>query len=438
MNVSLKTIEKKYKKLLLNGIITAVVFLATVLCGFVLLCAVYALPSGRVQANVRISAENMLEEGLYHQMITGKESTKLDNFTDALMMLTASYGGDEGVIDKAVNNYETRLKDGNLIEACKASGLEMPDGTTKQHAYARYWHGYVVLLKPLLAFFELNELRDLNLFLVMGEICVTAILLYQAGKGRFAVPYLLAVCFINPMAVASSLQFSTIFHTMALALLVMLILWRKSWFREHIWLYFMLVGMLTSYVDLLTYPVVALAFPVILFLILDEQPHFLRGAADVIMNSAFWCVGYVGMWASKWLLSSALMRKNYITKAMETVKLRSGDTAFEQELTAGQVLGSMFGFLKGSSFLVLFVLLLIGALVLLVRNGIRRERIASAVLLLAVSVYPIVWYLGTKNHSAIHGFYTYRGVSAVLFAAGSAAMMLSADPQNKNRVRTKS
>lgn len=398
--------------------------MATVLIGFLLLSVIYAMPSGRVQANVRISAEDMLEDGLYHQMVAGKETTKLDNFTDALMMLTASYDGPEGVMDKTINNYETRLKEGNLIESCKVSGLEVEEGTVKRHAYARYWHGYVVLLKPLLAFFELNEIRDLNLMVVMGMICATVVLLYKQNRGRFAIPYVLAVCFINPMAVAASLQFSTVFHTMSLAVLVMLLFWKQKWFREYIWVYFMLVGMLTSYVDLLTYPVVALAFPVIFYIILSNPGKLIDGAIRVILNSAFWCVGYVGMWASKWALSSTLTGKNYFTKAMETVKLRSGDTAFEQELSAGQVLDAMFGFLKGSSFSLVLLLVLLVVLALLVKGGIRKERMVSVLLLVAVSLYPVIWYMGTKNHSAIHGFYTYRGVSVVLFALPSALLVL--------------
>ena len=412
-------------KFLKNSGLTIAVFLAAVLFGFLALTVIYAMPTGRVQANVRISAEDLQEDGLYRQMVAGKETTKLDNFTDALMMLTASYGGDEGIIDKVVNNYETRLKDGDLIESCKVSGLDVEEGTTKRHAYARYWHGYVVILKPLLAFFELNEIRDLNLFLVMGMICATAVLLSKYGKGRFAVPYLLAVCFINPMAVAASLQFSTIFHTMSAALLVMLLLWKQKWFREYIWLYFMLVGMMTSYVDLLTYPVVALAFPVILYIILSEPEKLVDGAVRVVANSAFWCAGYVGMWASKWAVSSLLMQKNYFTKAVETVKLRSGDTAFEQELTAGQVLDAMFGFLKGSSFSLILIVVLVLTVLLILKKGICGQKINAAILLLAVCLYPVVWYVGTKNHSAIHGFYTYRGVSVVLFALPSALLMLT-------------
>lgn len=405
--------------------IGAAAFLSIVLIGFLLLCFICSMPTGRVQANVRISAQSMQEDGLYHQMVSGKETTKLDNFTDALMMLTASYGGDEAVIDKVVNNYENRLEEGDLIESCKVSGLETENGVTRRHAYARYWHGYVVVLKPLLAFFDLNEIRDLNLFVVLGFICATAVLLYIREKGRFAVPYLLAVCFINPMVVSASLQFSTIFHTMSVALLVMLVLWNKKWFREYIWLYFMLVGMLTSYIDLLTYPVVALAFPVILYIILSEPTRLMTGIRQLILNSALWCVGYVGMWASKWAVSSVLMQKNYFTKAIDTVKLRSGDTAFEQELTAGQVLDSMFGFLGDSSFSYLLILLILAAVVLIVRKGIKKSSLVSSLLLLAVAFYPAVWYVGTKNHSAIHGFYTYRGVSAVLFALPSALLMLA-------------
>ena len=51
-------------KFLKNSGLTIAVFLAAVLFGFLALTVIYAMPTGRVQANVRISAEDLQEDGL--------------------------------------------------------------------------------------------------------------------------------------------------------------------------------------------------------------------------------------------------------------------------------------------------------------------------------------------------------------------------------------
>lgn len=366
-------------------------FFLTVLAGFLLLCVVYTLPTGKVQLHVRESGDAMAEDGLYRQMVSGKDTTKLDNFTDALMMLTAAYDGGESLLDRVVNNYELRIKDKDLIEACQASGLEQKSAAIKKHAYARYWHGYLAVLKPLLMIFNLNEIRDLNIFVILLYLCTTCMLLWNLGRGRYIVPYLLACSFINPMTVSASLQFSTVFHVTSIAVLVLLLLWNRIRFRDYIWLYFLIVGMTVSYVDLLTYPVVALAFPLIVYVALCEPDHPVDGIKKLIGCSVLWCAGYVGMWASKWGISTILMRKNYFLNAINTVKLRSGDTVFEQKLTSRQVVDGITGFLRSSSLKYVLVLVIVISALLLVFMKIRWPKLISSVLLLLVACYPFIW-----------------------------------------------
>ena len=80
-------------------------FLLMVLGGFLLICAVYVLPTERVCLHVRESGETLEQEGDYYQLLQGDESTKLDNYTDAIMLLSAAYDGEEDIIEKAANSY---------------------------------------------------------------------------------------------------------------------------------------------------------------------------------------------------------------------------------------------------------------------------------------------------------------------------------------------
>ena len=108
------------------------------------------------------------------------------------------------------------------------------------HSYSRYWHGYMVILKPLLLFLNLTEIRQLNLFVILAEFVIIAILMYRRRVIEYLAPFVLAIAFLNPITVSSSLQNSTSYHMMMAAVIVLLSFWEKSCFREHLYLFFLL------------------------------------------------------------------------------------------------------------------------------------------------------------------------------------------------------
>lgn len=413
------------------------VFVGAVLLGFLLMCLVYVLPSGRVALHVRETGANMvqLEDEYYRPMITGKVSSILDNFTDTLMLLTAAYDGEENVIDKAVNNYRVCPEDATMLEGCSVVGMDQEGVKVKKTAYARYWHGYLVVLKPLLLFFNLNEIRDLNVFFVLLGIGAVVALMYKNGLQKYIFPLLLAFAFMNPMTISASLQFSTVFYTVVISLIVLLLFCRKKWFADHIWIYFMLVGMMTSYVDLLTYPIAAFGFPIILYFALHENVSPWEGVTRFAGFSLMWGFGYAGMWGSKWLLSSVLMRANYFERAFDKIKERSGHTVQGETVTGKQVLNTMLDMIRNNPVRYIIVAAVLLTIVLAVFAGIQWKNRAASILILVAACSPFAWYLVTQNHSAIHSYFTYRGLGVFVF--GISCFLLPFLDREKMRKRIK-
>ena len=299
-------------------------FLLMVLGGFLLICAVYVLPTERVCLHVRESGETLEQEGDYYQLLQGDESTKLDNYTDAIMLLSAAYDGEEDIIEKAANSYRVFVKNQSKAVSCQNCGLPLKESQRNLHSYSRYWHGYMVILKPLLLFLNLTEIRQLNLFVILAEFVIIAILMYRRRVIEYLAPFVLAIAFLNPITVSSSLQNSTSYHMMMAAVIVLLSFWEKSCFREHLYLFFLCVGMLTSYMDFLTYPVVTLSFPLILCFALSDYRKVLEGIRRLLQYSVLWCIGYGGMWASKWILATVFTGENHIQKGISKILVRSG------------------------------------------------------------------------------------------------------------------
>ena len=81
--------------------LAALVALA-VLTGFVLLLLAYMLPVAPIEENVTKSADIFRREGTYPITDIMGVDTRLDNYTDALMLLSASYRGEESPLEKTL------------------------------------------------------------------------------------------------------------------------------------------------------------------------------------------------------------------------------------------------------------------------------------------------------------------------------------------------
>lgn len=123
------------------------------LLGLISLTLVYLLPTERMEQNVKSSMDIFYTESVYPQQVSGYKATQLDNETDAIMLLGAIYdGGNYSAIKQAMR--AARVDISNVPSKCNvlikyAWENQEPDSVSE---YSRYWHGYMLWLKPLLLF----------------------------------------------------------------------------------------------------------------------------------------------------------------------------------------------------------------------------------------------------------------------------------------------
>ena len=70
--------------------VALVLLLVAAFVGTCLLFATFLLPDSRIVDNVKKSTDTFLDEGYNHYVINKTVITRLDNYTDALMVNTAS------------------------------------------------------------------------------------------------------------------------------------------------------------------------------------------------------------------------------------------------------------------------------------------------------------------------------------------------------------
>ena len=66
--------------------------------------------------------------------------------------------------------------------------------------------------------------------------------------------------------------------------------------------FFLIVGILTSYFDFLTYPVVTLGIPLCCYFLL-ESDRLWNNIKRLTGFSVSWAIGYAGMCAAKWVIA---------------------------------------------------------------------------------------------------------------------------------------
>lgn len=400
------------------GLKCFVCLLLSILAGILLMTCVYILPTGRMLTQADRSLPVFENEGTSFCWAPEERSARLDGFTDAIMMQTAVYVRDENPMKAAMRNDRMEFSEGKLDPAGSLKQYVYGNRSGYVVSYARYWHGYLLFLKPLLLFFSLSDIRMMNAAFQLILAAGVLLLAFRKRGLRLALPMGLALLVINPVSTALSMQFSSIYYLTLLGLLIMLL--TESWDRSWGYLVFLFLGIGTAFFDFLTYPACAVGTCLALQALMSRADGKTR-LLKTVGSGAAWAFGYGGMWSGKWLAASLITGTNVLRDAMEQAQYRSGGevTAAEGGVSAtfGAVLSRNLGVLANPAAAIL-VLALLGLLVWLLvtkrcRFALERASLPSLAIAFAV---PFVWYFLLRNHSLVHCWMTYRNLSAAVFA----------------------
>lgn len=389
------------------------IFLGLLIGGYIALVCVYALPTDAIRQNVSEASNIIQMEGSHPELIYGHQDTMLDNLTDSIMLLTARYEIQENIFTEALlSNRETA--DGMMDSEILAFEAEGHEVETQTAGYGRYWHGYLLYLKPLLMVFNYGQIRYLIGFVQMMLFAAVLYLMTKKQKEKHLLPFVTTYLFMNPAALTLSLQYLPI-SLITMIQMIVLLCCEKKYKEDHgRWIYhFFIVGCLVSYFDLLTYPLLTLGIPLV-FLLAENSKSFQKDCVQFVKCCAAWGGGYVMMWAGKWLLGSLFTKENLIADALESVLLRTGVAEDEIQVSAFEAILKNIGVNKlGLLLVILAAAVLIIYSVWKYRNMEVRSNPGS---ILLCACLPFAWYVVISNHSYIHYWFTYRILGISIYA----------------------
>lgn len=414
---------KNTGKRIQRKIIGTIALLAAGSClGLLLLLAVYCLPTAPMEEHIAQSLPMLREEFDDSLIITGYDASLTSTFTDCLMLENAIYSSQEHtLLEQVLYMYrgESGTGDGwapglSLVDYIE--GVPQP----REVEYSRYWHGYLVFLKPALWLTSFNTLRVLASILQL--LCVAGItaLCAKRGESFLGMGFAASVPFLYFFSMYFSLSLSLCFYVMSAVLLIQLIYHEKLNARDWYCELFLLTGMATAYFDFLTYPLVTLGFPLCVCLYLNRE-GWKRSLGKLAGYSLEWGVGYLGLWASKWVLTDLLAGGSTIPDAVNTLLVRT-DTAENHSKLSGflYVLKQNLSAYRNWAFALLLLGILLWLLLRAARNYrtvlCREQLLAGGVILLA-ALFPFAWFFATQNHSEQHWMFTCKILAVSVFAA---------------------
>ena len=409
-------------------------FAATVAVLFVLLLGACALPAQPVLEHVYDSAQTIQQEGLYPEYF-GFKLFQMDNYTDTIMLFEAAAMGEQDPLTAMmtataynVDNFETMA--GDLAVYCERT-IPLATGAQKAvqlvpFSYARYWHGYLIWLRPLLCVMSITGVRVVQ-YLVL--FALLAAILWQLRRQcglRAMVWFAVSQLAVTVFWVPHQVQYFTCFALGYAGCVWVLAKPRRS---DSLCLALLVLGAATAFCDLLVTPILTLGLPLVCWL-LEPQQRLRAGLPQcgvVVGGSLCWGVGYLLCWASKWVLAGLVTGQNVIADALHQVGVRTAaDTWHGMELTWSNIFAFVYNALNERRLLwpLAAALVLLAALFVLSIRG-RQPLIRALPLLLCTLMTP-AWFIVLRTHSIQHGWFTWRALGLTLFS-GMAFLYYSCD-----------
>lgn len=409
-----------------------------VFVGFVSLVAVYCIPVSTMQQEIQESIPTLESQGNYYSMIGNSVQSTVDNFTIAIMLNIASHD-DGDAIQRALLGAESRYVEGGDSGdnvSMLADGYYKPANTT----YTRYWHGWLVVLKPLLVFLNLTQIQSLFLFLLFAAASIVVISLARFGRcgPRVALCFSLAIALINLACVGVSLPFAfSFFIAFVACMVVMRLIRRFGPSTSNLGLLFFVVGALTAYFDFLDTPIVTLGLPLAVLLVSIgdgiEKMQWKKLIGLLIVCCATWALGYGLLWVTKWVIATLVTGRDVISEGVGQFENRTGMQTSSSE---GGITFSIFDVFRRNfetllpkwSISVVAVCAVAYVFVFVKTKGRFSKKFTLSMLL--VCLLPLVWYIVASNHSYVHYWITYRDLVVSVF--GILVILASGLPVRKD------
>lgn len=409
--------------------------IAAALCCMVLLILTALIPQHMLQTQMEQSAEYYDEHLLFDRVTSFSFLSRQDNYADCILTDIIYHIDSSKPVTSVLRAayYNPEGEDVNTSFAYAVEHEAEPDVD-----YARYWHGSMVLLRPLFVFFDIETVRMLLGLVFLGLTIWFGCLLLKNRYRLFFLCYLTGLISVSVWMCAFCLEYVMTFLIMGVELPVLFLLLTLAVNKKNgrnmersLWCVLSVSGVVTAFLDFLTTETLTFTLAYVLYLVIRSRAGLLKSKKEeikgLIKSGMVWGLSYVGMMVLKWLLAGVFLGKEAVTDALCQAALRIGGDATLGNAADAEVVSDaerIFGALWRNAGCLLPIrdqMTVRTVLIFVIVTGIlcfsiwymfheKGKGDALHTMLLITGIIPVARFLALNNHSYIHFFFTYRAL----------------------------
>lgn len=360
-----------------------------------------------------------------------------DSFTECISLtigVPADPSGDGGIVLDSIAGRHLGTCSTALPAISALAAGEEPEAV---YTYNRYWNGFTVLTRPLLALEGVATVRLVVGLIFLGGIVTAAIALTRRVSPWAAAGLLVPLLASTNLVTQPLHGFS---HALSFGIMMFAVAWGVRLGRETLPAIIVgasAAGAVFNFVDFLLNPPVAWALFVFAVVAARWQSRRsdsvgLRGLWAAVGASALgWIAGYSITWVTRWVIAVATFGESAWQEILGVISTRL-QGQYEDLVAPGIGQSTLrnalfwFGTIPTARFVVITAVLVV-AVCLVVVLVTRRPRLLMVALAIGSPlVLVVLWLELLSNHSQIHVFFVYRAIPAAIGIAIAAAIVVLA------------
>ena len=387
---------------------------------FGLLCAAAAVPQKSIRDNLDKSCNKLAAQGPHDPSAGSLYNSVRDNYADAVLLGVAANMGLGNAVKSAL---DTKYFDDGYGPAV---GIKATlNGMDANNDYTRYWHGSLVVVRPLLALADIDGVRFICAVIIVILLVGNAAWLIYKKHTAACVIFLISAVLVQFWFVFTTLEYMAVFMIMLAALPLFVHFADRP---RALVITAAGVGTLTAFADFLTAETLTILVPLTSAFFINaekgEKPDGKKSLLTALSCMAAWGGAYLLSFVTKWAAASAVLGKDVSGAAMSAAAERMSGTG--DEITSPvellfSALGANFSMLTPTSDkisiigMIVWIVLFALALVILYRRDTKRLSLPAAAMIVIAAV-PVLRFCVLMNHAYLHNFFTYRALMPSIMA----------------------
>lgn len=389
------------------------IYIITVGILFSLLSLSSTIPRSAIQEKMEESVEFFKRNSGVDEILKRREYTTLHYYADSVLLdIIYCINSQEPVKSTMWANYYKEVEADINNDFIKV----VEEDLEPNEQYLRYWHGSMLILRPLFTFLNIEQIYVLNKVIMYSLAIAVFVLIFRKSK-KIAIIFLVSMVMIAFPIVPYCLEYSWTFYIMLITSIIAIQIEKKG--NKKLYQMFFISGILTCFFDFLTTEIITVLVPLLLVLLIRKEENRLSDFKNefkfIAISCLVWGIAYISMWLTKWILASIILNINAIQYVKDNAMLRiNGLQGLDSK--KDMYIGALYfnwhnlypiNIIKNKKELLKYVLIFLVVLCILIDwKNIKKKWFAG--LLILIAIIPYIRYLVMANHSYRHAIFTFR------------------------------